>query len=78
MYNGLPGHASGKGRKTVNRAGARRLGQLSSLDVLPLVRHLRTLIILTLQELSRVEGTASYCGRWCGRKSGAGNPGAER
>jgi len=32
----------GKGRKTVSRAGARRLGQLSSPDALAPVRHLRT------------------------------------
>jgi len=33
MYNGPEGLARGKGRKTVSRAGARRLGQLSSPDV---------------------------------------------
>ena len=36
------GLARGKGRKTVPRAGARRLGQLSSPDMSPPVRHLRT------------------------------------
>jgi len=36
----------GKGRKTVSRAGARRLGQLSS-PTPSLVRHLRTPILLT-------------------------------
>jgi len=47
IYNGPEGLARGKGRKTVSRAGARRLGQLSSPDVLAPVRHLRTPIILT-------------------------------
>ena len=42
IYNGPEGLARGKGRKTVSRAGARRLGQLSSPDVLAPVRHLRT------------------------------------
>jgi len=47
MYNAPGGIAKGKGRKTVSRAGARRLRLLSSPDMLPLVRHLRTPIILT-------------------------------
>ena len=42
IYNGPEGLARGKGRNTVSRAGARRLGQLSSPDVLAPVRHLRT------------------------------------
>jgi len=47
IYNGPEGLARGKGPKTVSRAGARRLGELSSPDVPPPVRHLRTPIILT-------------------------------
>ena len=42
MYNGPEGLGRGKGRKTVSRAGARRLGQRSSPDVSPPDRHLRT------------------------------------
>jgi len=48
IYNGPQGLARGKGRKTVSRAGAGRLGQLSLPDVSPPVRHLRAPIILTL------------------------------
>jgi len=47
IYNGPEGLARGKGRKTVSRAGARILGQLSSPDVPAPVRHLQTPIILT-------------------------------
>jgi len=42
IYNAPEGLAKGKGRKTVSRTGARRLRLLSSPDMLPLVRHLRT------------------------------------
>jgi len=42
IYNAPEGLAKGKGRKTVSRTSARRLRLLSSPDMLPLVRHLRT------------------------------------
>jgi len=54
MYNG-PGDSPGGRQKTVSRAGARRLGQLSSPDVLPPVRHPQTLIILTLPLVRRMQ-----------------------
>ena len=39
---GLGDSPAGKGRKTVPRAGARGLGEVSSLDMSPPVHHLRT------------------------------------
>jgi len=41
MYKGPEGLDKGKGQKTVSRAGARRLRQLSSPDVPSPVRHVR-------------------------------------
>jgi len=66
IYNAPEVIAKGKGRKTVSRAGARRPGRLSSLDMSPPVRHLRspspvrhlrTPIILTLSKFSSTPTT---------------------
>ena len=58
IYNAPEGIAKEKGRKTVSRAGARRLRLLSSPDMLPLVRHLRTPIILTFPLVRKMQRNA--------------------
>jgi len=55
IYNAPEELTKVKGWKTVTRAGARRLRLLSSLDVPPPVRHLRTPIILTLPLVRKIQ-----------------------